>query len=119
MDILTLQAENKNLRALLAAVVLDQGGKLPASDRTLLMSRSMNISVWRDMALRAMVVEVYPRKENDVQHNHEEELRGEVVLAALRAERRDTRCERGLLDQGLLPSYGKEVGDDVQYSTDH
>lgn len=119
MDILTLQAENKNLRALLAAVVLGQGGRLPASDRSLLMARSMNISVWRDMANRAVVVEVYPGKENDVQHNHEEELRGEVVLAALRAERRDTRHERGLLDQGLLPSYVEEAGDDVQNCTDH
>lgn len=114
-----LEAEVLRLRQLIAAIVIDQGGKLPASDRALLMARHAEITVWRDEPYRAFVVEVRLRKENDVQHNHEEELRGEVVLAALRAERRDTRYERGLLDQGLLPSNGEEVGDDVQNLTDH
>lgn len=67
----------------------------------------------------AYLLKKYFGKEPDVQYHHDEELSGEVVLDAVRAERADSGDQRGLCDQGLLPSNGEEIGDDVETDPDH
>lgn len=118
IDAGSLAAENAHLRVLLAAAAIDQGGRLIIPEQALIMVPTFNLEIWRNQARRVIYVEVHLRKEPDVQDNHAEERRGQVVLDSDRTERPDTGDQSGVSNQGLLPAYGTEGGSEAENESD-